>query len=389
MFFTGSVDDVTEDDLLLLKGGQSEDETWEFKSEWPRNESIQKSVCAFANSGGGYLLIGVECNEAGLVTDVPGVASFPQHNERVVSTCGAIAPRIIPQVTEVNLSNGDVVVVIFTFPSPDVPHMAGDNKYYLRAGRQSVPMPESMVNRLYAARRTEEQRVSDYLQSINAGIRPFEADNWWWLSVWAMPLRLEDNLVASSRELLDFLRKTARQLPLLALGGEAVNTHFGIAADFSTAGRTEFYLELRRSGFFSSGRTLRRPAHGLGPLEIPWRSVAQMAVEGLTAAHAIYDWIGYTYFVRFGLVLSNVGGSALANSGPGPFGRPQEIPELIVLNQDVLASDIDANMTSIVGSTMARFAQSYGFGVYDVGQDWPDCAASIEHFIASARSAVK
>jgi hypothetical protein len=65
--------------------------------------------------------------------------------------------------------------------------MAGDNKYYLRAGRHSTPMPESMVARLYEVRRTREQRIEAYLQDANFGIRPFDPETWLWMSAFAIP----------------------------------------------------------------------------------------------------------------------------------------------------------------------------------------------------------
>ncbi len=389
MFFTDSVNDITENDLLQLSG-QSEDETWEFKSQWPKdNFPIQKAVCSFANSGGGYLIIGLKYDDAGLVEDVPGVASFAHHNERVVSSCGAIAPRVVPQVREVPLLNGNVVPVVYTASSPDVPHMAGDNKYYLRAGRQSAPMPESMVARLYEVRRTREQRIEAYLQEANFGIRPFDPGAWLWMSAFAIPLRLDHNVMQPTEDVLQFIHDVCLGLNRLQPAVNAVNSYHGFTADISKPGRTEFFLELRRTGFLTAGRAYPTMRPDGGSSQVPWKASAQFLTQFLGAAHTIYAKLGYSYFVRLGLVLDNVGESMLAHVWDTPLAHAPG-PNLTILNfrEDILASQIHDELVPTAGRFMARLAQSYGLAVYDVAKDWSECHKEIVNTAASMPAAL-
>jgi len=385
MFFTDSVNDITEDDLLQLSGHQSEDETWEFKSQWPKdNFPIQKAVCAFANSGGGYLIIGLKYDGAGLVEDVPGVASFAQHNERVVSSCGAIAPRVVPQVREVPLLNGNVVPVVYTAPSPDVPHMAGDKKYYLRAGRQSAPMPESMVARLYEVRRTREQRIEAYLQEAQFGVRPFDREAALWVSAFVIPLRLDDTVMEPTGELLEFIHTVGLKLRLFRPAMNAVNSYRGFTADISTPGRTEFFLELRRTGFLTAGRTFPSRQSDSGVGLVSWALVAEFLTEFLGAAHTIYAKLGYSYFVRLGLVLDNIGQSMLADFlDTPPTHRPEPNLTTLIFHEDILASHIHEEMVPVAGRFMARLGQSYGLAVYDVATDWSECHKAIVNTASS------
>jgi hypothetical protein len=388
MFFTNTVNDVSEQDLLQLIDHQSEDETWEFKSQWPKdNLSIQKGVCAFANTGGGYYIIGVECDEAGLVTGVPGVTSLAQHNERVVSSCGAIAPRVIPQVREVPLSNGNVVPVVYAAPSQYVPHMASDGKYYLRAGRQSTPMPESMVERLYEARRTREQRIEAFLEEVQYGVRPFDPGEWLWVSAFAVPLQLNEALMQPTRELLQSLRDLCVHTGILQPGANAENSYYGFTADLGTPIRTNFFLELRRNGFLTAGRTYRRAAGEAGVTQVPWMSVAQVLTEFLGVASRVYEMLGHLSFVRLGLVLSNVSESMLSSffDTRAPH-QPGPEPLTWIYRHDILASDIEESLVPLAESLMARLAQSYGLAVYDVPSDWPDCHQHVEACTSTIRS---
>jgi len=391
MFFTDTVNDITAADLLQLSGRQSEDEIWEFKREWPpHNLSIQKAVCAFANSGGGYFIVGVKCNDdSGLVEDVLGVASLPQYNERVVSICGAIAPRVVPQVREVPLSEDKVALVVYTAPSPDVPHMAGDNKYYLRAGRQSAPMPESMVARLYEVRRTREQRVEAYLQEAQFGIRPFDPETCLWVSAFAIPLRLDDNVMQPTGELLQSIRTICSGLSLFRPAVNAVNSYHGFTADISTRDRTEFFLELRRTGFLTAGRMYPSRQSNSGVRLVSWASVAQFLTEFLGAAHSIYAKLGYSYFARLGLVLDNVGESMLADFlDTPPTHRPGPDLKTLIFHEDILASHIYDELVPVAGRFMARLGQSYGVAVYDLSTDWVVCHEQVMNAAASMESAL-
>ena len=72
----------------------------EYKREFPQNVDLAKTICAFANSAGGILLIGVEADK---VTNIPfnisGIPVAKGLEERVISIClSNISPRIVPEV---------------------------------------------------------------------------------------------------------------------------------------------------------------------------------------------------------------------------------------------------------------------------------------------------
>lgn len=142
------------EDLQRLKdSGVEEGENWEFKSDWPPNEKTRRTLCAFANTSGGYLLIGVKYDNKKIrIEGFPGVAFAPQLTEKAISIGGNINPRVLPEPKLIEVGQDRVVVGIKVNRSHLIPHMASDGRYYLRAGNQNVAMPESLVDKLYQAR---------------------------------------------------------------------------------------------------------------------------------------------------------------------------------------------------------------------------------------------
>ncbi len=72
----------------------------EYKREFPQNVDLAKTICAFANSAGGIILIGVEADQVKNVpTNIPGIQMSKGLEERVVNIClSNILPRIVPEV---------------------------------------------------------------------------------------------------------------------------------------------------------------------------------------------------------------------------------------------------------------------------------------------------
>ena len=92
-----TIDEVRE---LITRG---EGPTIEFKREWPQRGDVTVKIgselVAFANTQGGYLLIGVDDN--GLVVGVTG--DWQKLEERLMGLCCACSPPVILTVEEVNL----------------------------------------------------------------------------------------------------------------------------------------------------------------------------------------------------------------------------------------------------------------------------------------------
>jgi ATP-dependent DNA helicase RecG len=121
-----TIDEVHE---LIARG---EGPTIEFKREWPQRgdvtAEIGSEVVAFANTQGGYLLIGVDDN--GLVVGVTG--DWQRLEERLMGICRICSPPIAPVVERVTIE-GKSILVVHVSEGRDKPYRVRDI-CYVRVG---------------------------------------------------------------------------------------------------------------------------------------------------------------------------------------------------------------------------------------------------------------
>lgn len=83
---------------LLLEGAE-ENIRLEFKREYPGKSNLLKKLSSFANTYGGYLILGVEEDGRGKVKSLPGVEPINRFDQSVIQWCfDEIYPPIIPFV---------------------------------------------------------------------------------------------------------------------------------------------------------------------------------------------------------------------------------------------------------------------------------------------------
>ena len=123
---------LSESDLRRLIAG-GEGRGLEFKRGLPRDEKVARTLCAFANTRGGLLLVGVNDNRS--LHGVPRPREVMARIRDVGSEL--LAPALVVATTSVRC--GDVVVVVArVVASPRRPHAvrddAGDEEIVVRVG---------------------------------------------------------------------------------------------------------------------------------------------------------------------------------------------------------------------------------------------------------------
>lgn len=137
----------------IILGGESS--TVEFKRKFTSGDKIARELIAFANTSGGYLLIGVDDDRK-----IIGVDS-EKHELAQIGVAAALIEPPLDLVTEVVEIEWKDVVVIHVPNSPLKPHrLRGesaderphDRKAYIRQGENSVAAGREMVRFLAAQR---------------------------------------------------------------------------------------------------------------------------------------------------------------------------------------------------------------------------------------------
>lgn len=194
----------TINNLEALKvAGIKEGEKWEFKAAWPASQNVEKTICAFANTAGGIIIIGVNYdNTNNQIMGFTGIETVKGLEERAVDIGGNINPRVIPSSWLIDVAAGKTVQVIQVFKSRIIPHMASNYIYYQRADKENVPISESVIERLYLARQVQEKEAEAFLRDREYFKLP---GNPHWLSIIFCPLYLETDLISHSRSNLNFL----------------------------------------------------------------------------------------------------------------------------------------------------------------------------------------
>jgi hypothetical protein len=147
-------------DLVSLPG--AEDDRHEYKSSSTRDsdlsDKIARAASGFWNSGGGLFVAGVNGNGQpdGGISLIVGRQSRRDWIDQAISRVAPRAHYAVQSIEDsgagLTISNGNAVVMI-GFATSDVgPHMAPDNRYYIRAGAHTVPASHFLVEAIHARR---------------------------------------------------------------------------------------------------------------------------------------------------------------------------------------------------------------------------------------------
>jgi hypothetical protein len=117
----------------LLTEGAVENIRLEFKREVPARDETLKKLSSFANTFGGYLIIGAEASSAdGRLQGLPGVQTESNYKQKIVQWCyDGASPPILPFVSDEIPTPGDnskACYVIYVPLSSEAPHFLNNRK---------------------------------------------------------------------------------------------------------------------------------------------------------------------------------------------------------------------------------------------------------------------
>jgi hypothetical protein len=117
----------------LMKDGAVENARLEFKLEVPSKDETLKKLSSFANTFGGFMVIGARASSTDArIEDLPGVDVQSGFKQKVVQWCfDAASPPLTVEVSDpipVPAANGKVCYVVYTAESDVAPHFLNGRK---------------------------------------------------------------------------------------------------------------------------------------------------------------------------------------------------------------------------------------------------------------------
>ncbi|UFH54020.1 helix-turn-helix domain-containing protein [Spirosoma sp. KNUC1025] len=160
------VDKITIDQLP-----QDEDDYYEYKSSLTPDDKLkdklQKAVSGFANSGGGFFIAGINDKtgevDGGISLQI-GRQSRRDWVDIVVSQIEPKPKYSVKLLDDVDgrgfLKEAHAVLIVAIEESTIGPHMAADNRYYIRNGAHTVPARHYIVEAIRAKRFSTNPKLS-------------------------------------------------------------------------------------------------------------------------------------------------------------------------------------------------------------------------------------
>ncbi len=138
---------------ILKQIGLGESKTIEFKEKMPKNNSIVKTVIAFANTSGGKLIIGVRDNKE--IVGIQDENIFDLQDKIISLIFDSCQPNILPEIYTINIED-KLLLVIEIFRGNLLPYYLKSKEkkdgVYIRVGSSNRLADENMLIELQRQR---------------------------------------------------------------------------------------------------------------------------------------------------------------------------------------------------------------------------------------------
>ena len=144
-------------DWLEIKGRKALDLTVPGVVEAQVRESLSKAISAFANTGGGVLVLGLQnpddawrVDDGGVLLNIKGRSTREWLEDVVPELVELRLQRFNVYVVRPTISDSQIgadrgVFLVDVGDSDDAPHQAQDHRYYARVGGKSRPIGHRLV----------------------------------------------------------------------------------------------------------------------------------------------------------------------------------------------------------------------------------------------------
>ena len=197
-----------------LKNLYAVSEGWyvEYKSQPIPVKAIAKSLSAFANQYGGWLIIGIEEDpQTHVAKSFPGVEesnvgallqSIREASKDVLNPEVYFETREFKgPIDEINLESGRSVIVVRVPPGAETPYVHADGRVYRRVADSSAPKPEtdrSTLDRLWDRAEKSRKRLEKFVTRCPAKSKTEESNSYLHLSIMSDPYEVRGDYFRGS-----------------------------------------------------------------------------------------------------------------------------------------------------------------------------------------------
>lgn len=155
-------------DWLEVKGRGALDISLAQINESVVRETLSKAISAFANSGGGTLVLGMKFVDGKALIDDGGI-NLTMKKPTTREWLEDVIPNVVdppltsfnvyviePKTPESTLLPGRGIFIIHVSDSLQAPHQANDNRYYARVGGKSRPIGHRLVADIFGRRQNPQ-----------------------------------------------------------------------------------------------------------------------------------------------------------------------------------------------------------------------------------------
>jgi hypothetical protein len=324
-----SIQDLEESDIQSLREREvGESRILDYKGEMYSNSDGDKrdlacDITALANSSGGFLIVGVECDEeANRPTEIIGIDQTNAES-RVESVCldrvdeplsngRDYRLRLVPQS-----NSSRVVLIIQVFESLRAPHMVSFQKqryFYVRHGKQDRPADINDIRAIFEKVHGHMSRAESFIVERRPHHRNPNGDGFGWITFSIVPLAMAKTLVKVDQETYSWFGRTSLH-PRAGFGGfpSAGNlrpSKIGFSyIEKASASKIRSRVDVFRNGSVELGievKTEREDGRIIPTLWLAWTLLA-----GLHFAGQLYQFFQYYGDVRTLLRFSDAQGYRL------------------------------------------------------------------------------
>lgn len=172
LIYEKNIADITLDDIYSLVEDEIDENNFiEYKGELDKNgekKHIPRTVCGFANSEGGLLILGIYDDKEGF-DKIQGVKLKNDWERKKQSLITLLRDNVEPYfdvgIEKLNLKNGKVLIIIKTPKSWIAPHRVkkGQEKdFYMRRNGRTEPMEFNELKEMFDMNNKLTERINDF-----------------------------------------------------------------------------------------------------------------------------------------------------------------------------------------------------------------------------------